>query len=69
MTNGPRCSYCQEPVRPNSRFTWTRVQGWHRPGKAGGSDVVLRESVDEWACPRCISRIRLGVNPDQQALM
>ena len=37
--------------------------------EAGGSDVVLRKRTGELACPRCISRIRMRVHPDQQQLI
>jgi hypothetical protein len=63
------CTFCGEEVNPHSRFTYTRVVGWHRPGKAGGSDITLRELLDEYACPKCIDQIRWGVHPSQQALM
>jgi hypothetical protein len=62
------CSFCGKEVNPRSRLTYTRVTGWHRPGKAGGSDIVLRELLDEWACQWCIDQLRYGVHPAQQRL-
>ena len=64
-----RCTYCTKPVDPNSRYTYTRVMGWDRPGKAGGSDISLRERLEVFACPTCIERIRSGVNPAQEAFV
>lgn len=68
-----RCHYCGEPVDPLSRLTWRRVTGWERKAAASsrksGSDIALRESRDEYACDRCVARIRRGVAPTQSALM
>ena len=63
----PKCSICDTPVRPRDKEVWTRVQGWERPGRAGGSDIVLREAVSPtvFACPTCIAGIRAGVHVDQ----
>ena len=64
-----RCSFCSEPVDPNSRYTYTRISAWDRPGKAGGSDVVLRERLAEFAHPQCIDRVRNGINPKQETFV
>ena len=65
---GAACTFCGEPVNPRSRSTYTRMQGWDRPGKAGGSDVVLRERLAEWAHPWCIDRERNGIHAQQETL-
>lgn len=51
-----RCQFCKKPVDPNSRFTWRRMEGWARPGKAGGSDIRGREARPGFAHDDCLSR-------------
>lgn len=63
------CTFCGKEVNPQSRQTYTRVVGWHRPGKAGGSDIVLRQLLNEWACPQCVDKVRWGVNVGQESLV
>lgn len=61
---------CGNDVDTKSRYTWHRVIGWERPGKAGGSDVACRERHgDEFACDVCIRRLQAGVAPAQEALV
>lgn len=66
------CSFCREPVDPASSYR--RVSGWERKAygrtsRKGGSDIVLRESHDEFACSACITRIKAGINAEQGALV
>ena len=64
------CQFCGEPVDPHSRFTWHRVIGWARPGKAGGSDITLREKAgDVFAHDRCVSKAKAKLAPGQGALL
>jgi hypothetical protein len=69
------CIYCGTSVDPTARTTWQRVIGWQRmagvraSGKHGGSDIALREAVNEWACPTCIVRVRNGVDVGQGSLL
>lgn len=69
----PACSYCGEPVRPNDPTVWRRVIGWERkgmgPGRRGGSDIVLREQLAEWACSTCVARLQAGVAVRQESLL
>lgn len=75
VTAGFVCSYCGTPVDPTARTTWTRVVGWQRmagvrpSGKHGGSDIALRQALDEWACPTCIVRLQNGVGVGQESLL
>jgi len=70
-----RCALCGEPVDPLSQWTWQRVTGWQRmagvraSGKYGGSDIRLREPLQEWAHPHCVARAKSGVSPQQEALV
>jgi len=64
----PVCSFCGREVNPASRWTYTKIVGWHRPGKAGGSDISLRQKVDEYACPGCIESLKAGVAVEQEAI-
>ena len=70
-TNGfhRSCAFCNEQIDPNSRYTWRRMQGWHRPGKAGGSDVRLRETLDGYAHDHCLSRVMEHIHPAQETLV
>jgi hypothetical protein len=67
-----RCFYCGEPVDPQARTTWRRVTGWERKAAAssrrGGSDIALRQPLQEWACMHCVDRLQNGVNAAQLEL-
>ncbi len=65
------CRFCGDPVDADSRLTWYRMEGWARPGKAGGSDVALRERAQpgEFAHDMCISREQQGVAALQESLL
>jgi hypothetical protein len=70
----PRCSYCGEPVNPLNRFTYRRIVAWERKApthssRRGGSDAVLREQLDEWAHPHCVSLAADGIAPGQTSLV
>jgi len=67
--NELRCAICGEPVDTRSRFTYERITGWHRPGRAGGSDIVNRRKLGEFAHPVCVDRERDGVHHAQEALL
>ena len=51
-----QCSFCKQAVDAPSRYTWHRVAGWERPGKAGGSDIKGREQQPGFAHDDCLSR-------------
>lgn len=66
------CIYCDEQV--DDAIAYRRVLGWERKAPAdtsrkGGSDIVLREQGDEFACPLCITRLRSGLNVAQETLV
>ncbi len=69
----PRCNFCETPVDPTSPSTYRRVKGWEHKSPAasrrGGSDVVLRELADEFACFSCIERLRSGLSVEQGSLL
>ena len=64
---------CGELVDTNNKSTYRRVTGWERKAWAetrkSGSDIVLREPLDEYAHPACIARVRAGLNVRQEALL
>jgi hypothetical protein len=66
------CVYCGEPL-DSLRGVYQRVTGWERKAAAasrrGGSDIVLRQQLDEWACADCVHKLQAGVHVDQQALV
>jgi hypothetical protein len=67
------CHFCGEPVDPLARDTYRRVVGWERKALAesrkGGSDIVLRESVADFAHSGCIALVQSGVSPKQVSLL
>lgn len=68
------CTYCHEPVNPDDRTVWRRIQGWERKAssassRAGGSDISMREPTGEFACALCITRLKTGVTPGQTSLL
>ena len=69
-----KCGLCGEDVDPVDKKTFRRVQGWEQiagirlSGKQGGSDISLRERLDEWAHPACIALAKSGVHREQGEL-
>jgi predicted RNA-binding Zn-ribbon protein involved in translation (DUF1610 family) len=65
------CTYCGESVAES--LAYRRVSGWERKAlgasRKGGSDIVLREAHDEFACAACIARLKAGINVEQGALL
>jgi hypothetical protein len=65
------CVFCGELV-PES-LAYLRVLGWERKAmvasRKGGSDIVLREALDEHACAGCIARLKAGINVAQESLL
>lgn len=69
MTGERHCAECGNPVDPTSRYVWRRVVGWARRGKAGGSDVALREHRDEYLCEGCMVLLKGKLNTGQGSLL
>jgi hypothetical protein len=71
----PACFYCGQPVDLQARSTLRRVVGWERvagvraSGKHGGSDIRLRERLDEYAHEGCVALERAGVGVKQETLL
>ena len=67
------CYFCGEPVDPLARDTYRRVVGWERKALAetrkGGSDIVLRTPVDEYAHSGCVVLVQNGLSPRQASLL
>lgn len=65
-----RCLFCGLEIDAGSRYTWHHMEGWERPGKAGGSDVMLRERTGKAvAHDDCIRRQKAGVSARQTELL
>lgn len=69
-----QCAFgCGREIDPDASSTYRRIQGWERKAvldsRRGGSDISLREQLDEYACPVCIDRLKDGVNVNQTALV
>jgi hypothetical protein len=68
-----RCHFCNEPIEPNARDTWTLIVGWERKAtgqsRRAGSDIVLRERRDVFACGDCIRRQKMGLSVEQGSLL
>ena len=66
-----RCHFCNEPVDPD--YVYRRILGWERKAVAasrrGGSDIVLRQKIDEYACDRCVFRLQHDLSPMQEGLL
>ena len=67
------CALCHEPVDPLSRFTYRRIVGWERKATASsrksGSDIALREPLDEFAHGHCVSLAKQRSSSGQASLM
>lgn len=62
------CSYCGEMVDAFDRTTFVRIIGWEKKGKSGGSDIVLRQRMDEWAHPHCVDKAKKKIPIGQGTL-
>ncbi len=63
------CQFCREEMDVD-RFTWHHIEGWERPGKAGGSDVMLRKRTGKgFAHDLCLQRTKDGVSVRQETLI
>jgi hypothetical protein len=66
------CHFCGQPIY-TTRSSYRRVQGWERKAFAesrkSGSDIVLREPLDDYAHAGCIARVRAGLNAGQESLL
>jgi hypothetical protein len=70
MAEYATCHFCGEPLNPDSKYTWKRTIGWARPGKAGGSDIVLRQQCgEEFAHNHCIEKEKSGLAVGQVSFM
>lgn len=65
------CFYCGDPVDPTDASAWRRVRGWDRRGRAGGSDIVMREPVvpGVMAHASCVERVKAVGTVDQGTLL
>ena len=63
------CIFCGRPVNPNRRDTYRTIEALDRPGKQGGSDVVLRKPTGRYAHPHCVDLERAGINVRQETLV
>jgi hypothetical protein len=65
------CLYCRKPVDPDKAFR--AVRGWQTKGvsatRRGGSDIILREPLEEFACRDCILRRKHGLSQGQGKLI
>ena len=73
MSGYATCFYCGRTIAPAERpyqrvIGWERMAGVRASGKHGGSDITLREQLDEFACTGCISLLREGIPAGQQRL-
>ena len=65
------CPFCGEPVDPLASSTWRRIRAWEHKAPAassrrGGSDVTLREPLNEFAHSSCIAAEKTGVGARQE---
>jgi hypothetical protein len=66
------CALCNQEVDPTSRTSLQRVIAWERralsASRKSGSDIVLRERLDEFAHGHCIELARSGVSTSQESM-
>lgn len=65
-----RCHYCGEEVDPSTALQ--RITGWESKGtgtRRGGSDILARERLQDFAHRACVDSIRSGVNVGQEQLV
>lgn len=66
-----RCVFDGKEIDP--RTAYRRVTGWERKSalesRKGGSDIVLREPIEEYACGACITRLQAGIAVGQESLL
>jgi hypothetical protein len=64
------CVYCHRPLS-TLHGVYQRVTGWERKAttssRRGGSDIVLRQPLDEWACAGCVHDRQAGVIAGQMS--
>jgi hypothetical protein len=66
-----QCPFCDGPVDPNSDLTFQGMHGWSKPrrrGQQAGSDIVLREPLDEFAHGACVLKTKMNIDPGQLTL-
>jgi hypothetical protein len=67
------CALCGRTVNALDPYTWRRVVGWERKAtqasRKSGSDIALREPLDEYAHSACIRLAQQGLAPTQEVLL
>lgn len=67
------CVYCGATMDPLTEYVWRRTCGWERKARGSsrksGSDIVLRQSREKFACDSCVQRLKRGIAPNQGALL
>jgi hypothetical protein len=67
------CALCGQPVDPTSNTTFQRVIGWQRKAitasRKSGSDIVMRERLEDVAHGHCVELARSGVSVAQESLL
>lgn len=62
VMSSKNCIYCKVPVNPRLPTTYRRIEGWEQKAQSAirrsGSDVLLREPRDEYACEACIVKLK-----------
>lgn len=62
------CAFCEEPVLPNDRQTLQKVTGWEKKRRQGGANqIILRETLPEYAHSLCVDDRKHGIHQDQGA--
>jgi hypothetical protein len=68
-----KCSFCGTGINPASPGVAQRVVAWELKATAAsrksGSDIIDRQQRPEFACPACIRRVKLGLNPGQGSMV
>jgi len=69
------CSLCGELLDPDASSSAQKIEGWEQRGAArpsgarGGSDILDRRPLQEWAHVVCVKRERAGIASRQEAIV
>jgi hypothetical protein len=68
-----KCALCGTGINPTASGVAQRVEAWELKATASsrksGSDIIGRQQRQEFACSRCVRRVKDGLSPGQGSMM
>jgi hypothetical protein len=68
-----KCALCGTGINPTASGVAQRVVAWELKATASsrksGSDIIARHQLQEFACPRCVRRVKDGLSPGQGSMI